>query len=72
MTDLLSRAFTEASRLSDLEQNLVAQWLLDELASEKKWDSMFADSEDILGVLADEALEQHRKGKTEMLDPDTL
>ncbi len=45
MTDLLSRAFTEASRLSDLEQNLVAQWLLDELASEKKWDSMFADSE---------------------------
>ena len=64
MTDLLNRAFNEASKFSDLEQNLIAQWLLDELASEKKWDRAFADSEDVLGILADEALEQHRNGKS--------
>ena len=72
MTDLLNRAFNEASKFSDLEQNLIAQWLLDELASEKKWDSTFADSEDILGILADEALEEHRNRKTKILDPDKL
>ena len=72
MTDLLNRAFKEASKFSDLEQNLIAQWLLDELASEKKWDSTFADSEDVLGILADEALEQHRNGKTKILDLDKL
>ncbi len=72
MTDLLNKAFNEASKFSDLEQNLIAQWLLDELASEKKWDSTFADSEDILGILADEALEEHRNRKTKILDPDKL
>jgi len=72
MTILLNKAFTEASKFSDLEQNSIAQWLLDELASEKKWDRAFAESEDILGILADEALEQHRKGKTKILDPDKL
>ena len=72
MTSLLNRAFTEASKLSDLEQNAIARWLLNELASEKKWDKAFADSEDVLGALADEALELHRKGKTKRLDPDAL
>ncbi len=72
MTGLLNKAFTEASKLSDLEQNLVAQWLLDELASDRKWDKAFAESEDMLGILADEALEEHRKGKTKILDPDKL
>lgn len=72
MTKLLNEAFDEAAKLSALEQNLIAQWLLNELASEKKWDKSFADSEDILGALADEALEEHRMGKTETLEPEKL
>jgi len=72
MTELLERAFQEASKLPDMQQNMIARWLLDELLSEKKWDSLFADSEDLLANLADEALKEHRAGKTKPLDLDSL
>ncbi|MBM3335959.1 hypothetical protein FJY63_14975 [Candidatus Sumerlaeota bacterium] len=72
MTKLLEKAFKRASRLPDVEQNAVAKWLLEELESEKKWERLFAESEDILGRLADEALEAHRKGKTKPLDVEKL
>jgi len=38
MTDLLQRAFAEASKLPADQQDRVAQWLLDELADEEHWD----------------------------------
>ena len=68
MTKLLEKAFKRASKLPDLEQNTLAKWLLDELEADREWDNKFADSEDILSRLADEALETHRKGKTKQLD----
>jgi len=64
MTRLLEKAFAEASRLPNSEQNALARWLLDELEAEKKWEHAFAESEDVLERLADEALEMHRQGKT--------
>jgi hypothetical protein len=70
MTQLLEQAFQEVSTLSDIEQNRIARWLLDELESEKKWESLFANSEDVLANLADEALKEHRAGKTTPLDLD--
>lgn len=51
---------------------MIARWLLDELLVGKKWDSLFADSEDLLASLADEALEEHRAGKTMPLDLNAL
>ncbi len=68
MTSLLAKAFEDASKLSDIEQNTLARWLLSELESERKWDRAFAESEDLLGELADEALEAHAQGKTGALD----
>lgn len=68
MTMLLEKAFNEASKLSEVEQNELAKWLLEELKSEKKWDNLFADSEDILDKLADEALQDDKNGKTKNLD----
>ena len=47
MTKLLEKAFEEASKLPELEQNVLAKRLLDELTAEKKWDKAFASSEDI-------------------------
>ena len=70
MTQLLERAFAEAAKLPDLQQNILARWLLDELLMEKKWDSLFAESEDLLADLADEALKEYRAGKTKRLDLD--
>jgi hypothetical protein len=72
MTQLLEQAFNEVSKLSELEQNIVARWMLAELDSERRWTKAFAESEDLLGQLADEALAEHRQGKTKLLNPDDL
>lgn len=68
MTNLLEKAFAEAAKLPEPEQNAVAEWLLEELASERRWEEAFSASSDILAELADEALEEHRQGRSEGLD----
>ena len=68
MTQLLERVFGKLSRLPESQQDALARRLLDELAAEKKWDSLFAESEELLANLADEALEEHKSGKTKPLD----
>lgn len=72
MTQLLEHVFQEVSKLPDMQQNMIARWLLDEVLTEKKWDSLFVESEDFLENLADEALKEHRAGKTKPLDLDKL
>ena len=72
MTQLLEKAFKRVSKLPEIEQNIMAKWLIDELKSEKKWEKMFAESEDILEKLADEALAELAQGKTKPLDIDKL
>ncbi len=72
MTKLLEKAFKEVSRLPEMEQNIFARWLLDELLSERKWERVFAESEDVLSKLADEALKEHAQGKTKPLDTNEL
>ena len=68
MTDLLERAFAEASKLPPEQQDRLAQWLLDELADEEHWDRRFAETTESLSRLAREALEEHRAGETKDLD----
>ena len=72
MTKMLEKAFAEAARLPEQEQNAFATWILEELVSEERWQKAFASSADALARLADEALEEHRKGNTRPLDPDRL
>ena len=68
---LLERAFEEAAKLPQKEQNDFAAWILEEL-SERRWQKRFAESGDVLDKLADEALREHRAGESEPLDPDKL
>lgn len=72
MTQLLEKAFSEAAKLPEEEQNALAEWILDELDSEHQWDEAFAKSQDLLAKLADEALKEYQAGKTQPLAPDTL
>ena len=72
MTDLLKKAFDAASQLPEEEQDAVAEWLLAELASEGRWEERFAETQNALSVLAREALEEHHKGETEGLGPESL
>ena len=72
MTTLLASAFEEASKLSETDQNVLAKWLLEEIRSETRWSLAFAQSEDVLEKLADEALEEKKKGRTTPLDLNDL
>ena len=72
MTTMLEKALAKATRLPDEEQDALAAILLDEMASEARWQQAFADSPDQLAALAGEALDEFRAGKTQPLDPDDL
>ena len=72
MTKLLEQAFAEAQKLPDVEQELLASWLLAELAEDTDFDRTIAGSSDKLARLAAEALAEHRAGLTEELDPERL
>jgi len=65
MTKLLERAFKEASKLPETEQNALAKWVIEGLKSEDRWKKVFEGSEDVLDRLADEALAEHEDGKIE-------
>ena len=68
----LELAFAEATKLPPKEQDRLAEWLLAELASEKRWDQLFAESQDVLETLAAEALDEHRREQTQDLDPEKI
>ena len=72
MTTSLEKAFAKAARLSEPEQELLASRLLTELAAEDDFDRALAGSGDKLARLATEALDEHRAGRTEDLDPEKL
>ena len=72
MTELLEKAFAEAVKLPEQEQEALATWILEELASERRWTEAFADSQGALALLANEALAEYRKGRPPELDPDEL
>ena len=64
MTELLERAFRLASKLpQDLQDQLAAE-LLQELADEQRWDETLSASAPELERLADQALEEYRRGST--------
>ncbi len=69
MTKLLEKAFVEASKLTKVEQNSFAKWLLEELDADRKWDVQIR--EDVaagkLDFLIKEALEEKSTGKLKEL-----
>jgi hypothetical protein len=64
MTKMLDRAFKKASSLPESDQDGLAEWLLEEMESETRWQELFAKSQDVLSRLAAEARSMNRaKGK---------
>ena len=72
MTKLLEKAFAEAAKLPQEAQDSLARFLLEELASEQKWDQVFTGSAEMLSELAAAALAEDSAGRTTELDPDDL
>jgi len=72
MTTLLETAFEKISALPEIEQNIYAKNLLEEIESEKRWDSSFSESEDLLSQMADSALNDLKNNNTKPLTQDQL
>ena len=72
MTTLLERAFSEAAKLPDQEQDVIGARLLAELSNESEFDHAIATSADQLVRLAQEALAEDRAGLTQKLNPERL
>ena len=72
MTNLLQQAFAKAAALPAAEQDVLAARLLAELAAEDEFDRTIDASSSKLASLASEALEEHRAGHSQELNPDTL
>ncbi|MBS1106759.1 MAG: hypothetical protein H6Q91_2261 [Deltaproteobacteria bacterium] len=71
MTKSLEHVFAIASRLPESEQEDLAAAILAEIEAEDRFDAALAGSPESLDELADEALAEHRRGKTQPLDPQT-
>jgi hypothetical protein len=72
MTKLLEQAFQEASKRPPAEQDLLASRVLAELAAEHAFDRAIESTAGRLSGLARQAIEEHRAGLTEDLDPERL
>jgi hypothetical protein len=72
MTKALKDAFKEAEKLPEREQDELATAIRAEIEVDRAWEAQLAASGGALGALADEALAEHRSGRTLPLDPDEL
>jgi hypothetical protein len=72
MTKALRAAFDAASKLPEDQQDALAAAILQEVALEQRWDATLAASSGALEELSDEALAEHRAGRSESLDPEKL
>jgi hypothetical protein len=70
MTQLLAEVIKRVSEMPASQQEEFASFMLAELESEERWDSLFSSSQDLLSKMADEALAEFRAGETQSLDLD--
>ena len=72
MNTLLERAFTEASKRPDDEQELIASLVLNELQDEALWQKNFARDADKLTEIARKVRGQVARGETMPYDPSNM
>ncbi|MBU0701220.1 hypothetical protein KKE26_08025 [bacterium] len=72
MTQLLECVVEKARKLPEIEQDAIAMFMIEEIEDEMRWEKAFAGSQDVLAMLAQEAMAEDRIGKTKRLDPETL
>jgi len=72
MTDALAKVFSQAAKLPETEQQWLAEFIQEELASEQRWSKLLAESGDLLDNMIAEAIAEDDAGETLPLDPDNL
>ena len=71
MDCFLQKAFAEASKLPEDQQEAIASLLLQELASDRRWSEAFLKSQDQLADMADRALREYEEGRTKPFEQDS-
>lgn len=61
MTKALEEAFAELNKLPTIEQDKIARLIMDDLV----WEQKLNTTSDTLIILANEALDEYKKGNTE-------
>jgi len=64
MTQLLKRAFEEASKLKETEQDALAGEILAELEAESRWDKSLESSAEMIDQMGRQAIEEFQQHKT--------
>jgi len=72
VTKLAAEAWEKLQELDDDQQDRLARIILDDIESDRRWDELFAKSQDFLGELAAEAKAEYEAGLTDELTPDKL
>jgi len=67
MTKALEQAFREASKLPETEQDALAEAIRSEVLGDAEWERSFSASSEALEDLANEAITEHRAGRTQPL-----
>jgi len=65
---MLEKAFAEASKLPESEQDELAGLILAELEADRRWDRLFERDPEKLRQLVLEAREEYRAGRSEPMD----
>ncbi|MCP9882051.1 hypothetical protein KBY65_06105 [Cyanobium sp. Alchichica 3B3-8F6] len=68
MTQALSAAVATAAQLPEEEQDALAAILLEEMESEERWSTLFADSQNLLERMANEAIQNLQAGRVQPID----
>ncbi len=68
MTQLLEKALQKVGALSEEEQNAIASQILETLEDEEAWQRKLSSHREKLRRLANQALEEHRRGESRPLD----
>ena len=68
MTKMLEDAVLKVSALPPQERDRLAIMLIEDRESEKRWDKRFAQSQGTLELMSEQALAEHRAGRTRPLE----
>jgi hypothetical protein len=68
MTGLLEKALKRIEALPEKEQDAIALQILDTIEDEDSWQRSFQGNRETFRALAEEAIEEHRRGETRPID----
>ena len=72
MTQLFEKMLNEVDKLSPERQDAIALIILEELEDEQRWDKTFAESQEVLAQLAQEARDDIKAGRVKKMGIDEL